>query len=122
MKTIKITYDANTCEIEYNTNQEYALLRKLEGESESRAEEIKATGMQWLIDNALGKVKITGIHTEYGKQAHFKLYNPETGRYDLDGEAAGKPYDQIVVTFAGKDGETWEEHYNPETLNEHRAI
>lgn len=122
MKTIKINYDNNNCEIEYSTNQEYALLRKLESESDDRVEQIKATGMQWLIDSALGKVRIVDIRTEYGVQAHAAMYNPETGLYDKQGEAVGDPFDRIVVTFAGKDGDTWYGFYNPETLGEHRAV
>lgn len=106
MKTIKINYDNNNCEIEYNTNQEYALLRKLESESDARVEQIKATGMQWLIDSVLGKVRIVEIRTEY----------------DIHCEALGDPFDRIVVTFAGKNGDTWYGFYNPETLGEHRAV
>lgn len=121
IKKVTITYDNNTCEIEYTTPQEYALLRKLENESAAHVEKIRNFDPR-LVDSSCGKVWITGIHTEYGIRPHIAHYNPDTHKYETSDELADWNYDSIIVTFRDNDGEEWVSTYNPETLIEQRSI
>ena len=120
MKTAKIIYDTNTCEVEYNTDAEYKILRKIEEESAARTEFIRSLNQSW-AEKALGKGYVKSIRTECDVPTYYTSRDPITGDYTVN-TPTGMTIDRVVVTYQYDDGYECEEYYNPNTLVKFRAM